>query len=143
VHWQYEPDSSAGFHRIGFYSNVDPSFLPAQYRADGDAVSLYVERAYPAGQRPSDSEVARYQSEVIAELRQREYLGEVHVVDPSWVDVAYTWRYPGSSWRTQAMEALAKHGIAQVGRYGTWHFQGIADSVSDGYVAGRRFCADA
>jgi protoporphyrinogen oxidase len=75
---------------------------------------------------------------VVAELQERDYLGEVHVIDPSWVEVAYTWRYPGSGWRTQAIEALAAHGIHQVGRYGTWHFQGIADSIRDGYAAGRR-----
>ncbi|HEX4432870.1 MAG TPA: FAD-dependent oxidoreductase [Frankiaceae bacterium] len=138
VHWQYEPDSRAGFHRIGFYSNVDAGFLPARYRATGGAVSLYVERAYPAGQRPSNEEIACYQREVVAELQERDYLGEVHVIDPSWVEVAYTWRYPGSGWRTQAIEALAAHGIHQVGRYGTWHFQGIADSIRDGYAAGRR-----
>ncbi len=138
VHWQYEPDSDAGFHRIGFYSNVDATFLPAPYRASGRAVSLYVERAYPAGLRPSEQEVARYAQEVIDELQQRGYLGEVHVVDPSWVEVAYTWRYPGSCWRGRAIDALAEQGIHQVGRYGSWHFQGIADSIRDGDAAGRR-----
>lgn len=28
-HWVYIPKSKAGFHRVGFYSNVDSSFLPS------------------------------------------------------------------------------------------------------------------
>ena len=31
-HWLYIPDSRSGFHRIGYYSNVDPPlFLPKAY----------------------------------------------------------------------------------------------------------------
>jgi hypothetical protein len=31
---------------------------------------------------------------------------------------------------------LAANGITQVGRYATWSFQGIADSIRDGRLAG-------
>ena len=31
-HWVYIPKSRASFHRVGFYSNVDASFLPAPFR---------------------------------------------------------------------------------------------------------------
>ena len=36
-HWIYVPDSRSGFHRIGFYSNVDVGFLPARYAASARA----------------------------------------------------------------------------------------------------------
>jgi hypothetical protein len=136
VHWLYEPASQAGFHRIGFYSHVDDHFLPVSRR--GSAVSLYVERAYPGGQRPSGPDVERYQRAVIDELQARAFIGEVDVADPSWVDAAYTWRGVGSSWRTLAIEALAHHGIEPVGRYARWHFQGMAESLADGMAAGAR-----
>jgi protoporphyrinogen oxidase len=141
VHWQYEPDSAAGFHRVGFYSNVDTSFLPKQFRGGGRAVSLYVERAYPAGCRPDQTALDDYAAAVVSELRERGYITEVHVVDPSWVDVAYTWRYPHSQWQERAINALAAVGIQQAGRYGCWHFQGIADSISDGYRYGNALAA--
>ena len=32
--------------------------------------------------------------------------------------------------------ALEAHGIYQVGRYGRWAFQGIADSIRDGFIVG-------
>lgn len=135
AHWQYEPDSSSGFHRIGFYSNVDPDFLPAGCR-NGSHVSMYVERAFIGGQSPSPVEIHGYIESVIDELQTREYIGRAEVVDPSWVEVAYTWRSPGSRWRERALQALTATGIQQVGRYGRWHFQGIADSIRDGLQAG-------
>jgi len=135
AHWQYEPDSRSGFHRIGFYSNVDPGFLPSGRRC-GSHVSMYVERAFAGGQRPSPVDVASYIESVIGELQSRGYVGRTEVVHPSWVDVAYTWRFPGSRWRERAIEALAGIGIQQVGRYARWQFQGIADSIQEGFETG-------
>ena len=34
---------------------------------------------------------------------------------------------------------LEDKGIYQIGRYGRWRFQGIADSIRDGFVAGSSF----
>ncbi|HEX8091509.1 MAG TPA: FAD-dependent oxidoreductase, partial [Blastocatellia bacterium] len=56
-HWLYIPRTASGFHRAGFYSNVDASFLPASRRKNGDGVSVYVERAFAGGTKPLDVEV--------------------------------------------------------------------------------------
>jgi protoporphyrinogen oxidase len=143
AHWQYEPDAHSSFHRIGFYSNVDRSFLPRASRQDGDHVALYVERAFPPGSAPTATEIAEYSEAVITELRQRDYIGATDVVSPSWVEVAYTWRIPGSRWREKAIAALGAEGIRQVGRYGRWHFQGIADSVREGLAIAEEQVANA
>jgi hypothetical protein len=37
------------------------------------------------------------------------------------------------------MRVLEDKGIYQIGRYGRWRFQGIADSIRDGFVAGSSF----
>ncbi len=138
-HWLYIPRSDSGFHRVGFYSNVDRSFLPASARAAGDRVSIYIERAYPAGAQPDAANVANYCANVVRELQQWGFIGEAEVVHPTWVDVAYTWSWPGSPWKQQALRALEEAGIYQVGRYGRWIFQGIADSIRDGFIAGNGF----
>lgn len=135
AHWQYEADSASGFHRIGFYSNVDPSFLPRPHRRRSSHVSLYVERAYLPSDRPTPEQTTAYSDAVVAELRERGYVEDVEVVDPSWVEMAYTWQLPASRWRNQALAALQRHGIHSIGRYGAWKFQGIADSVRDGLAA--------
>jgi len=138
-HWVYVHPSRAGFHRVGFYSNVDEIFLPSSRRDAGTHVSLYVERALVGGDRCEGREREHYVAAVINELRQWEYIDEVEVVDTTWIDTAYTWSWVGSNWRQQALTALAARGIHSIGRYGHWVFQGIAESFSEGRRAGARF----
>jgi hypothetical protein len=130
------PRHACGFHRVGFYSNVDESFLPASSRKNKDRVSIYIERAYPAGKKPSAEQIASYIDATIAELKQWGFVDEVEVADPTWVEVAYTWAWPGSRWRSKALQLLEKRDVAMVGRYGRWIFQGIADSLRDGLYVG-------
>ncbi len=142
-HWLYIPHSEAGFHRVGFYSNVDPSFLPAAAGRAGDRISIYVERSFSGGARPPDAAIEEYSGKTVEELREWGFIGRAEVVHPTWIDVAYTWSWPGSSWKAEALRLLQDRGIYQVGRYGRWLFQGIADSIRDGFVAGSSFrCLD-
>ena len=138
-HWLYIPHSGAGFHRVGFYSNVDRSFLPASARESGNRVSIYVERAFRAGDRPDHDAIAAYCTRVVEELQRWGFIGAAEVVHPTWVEVAYTWSWPGSRWKQCAIQALEQAGVYQIGRYGRWIFQGIADSIRDGFVAGSSF----
>lgn len=138
-HWLYVPCSKSGFHRVGFYSNVDRSFLPVGARDSGDKVSIYVERAFPPEKKPDAGEIDACCTQIVDELQQWGFIETAEVVHPTWVDVAYTWSWPGSAWPRQAMQALEAVGIYQTGRYGRWLFQGIADSIRDGFVAGSCF----
>jgi hypothetical protein len=94
---------------VGFYSNVDQSFLPKSSRGSGSRVSLYVEKAYPEGHKPSADEMSVYSRELVKELQAWGWIGQVDVLDPTWIEVAYTW---------------------------SWVFQGIADSIRDGLTVG-------
>ncbi|MFQ5568342.1 MAG: protoporphyrinogen/coproporphyrinogen oxidase [Rhodothermales bacterium] len=138
-HWLYVPDSEAGFFRIGCYSNVEEAFLPQSARVQRDRVSFYVERAFPGAEQPSSDEIDAYAGTVIEELRARGFIEEAEVVDPTWIDVAYTWSWPGSTWRTRTLKTLEAQDILMVGRYGRWIFQGIADSIRDGFMMGAAF----
>ncbi|MCA9872089.1 MAG: FAD-dependent oxidoreductase [Anaerolineales bacterium] len=138
-HWLYNPDAQSGFHRVGFYSNVDRSFLPQSAQEANDRVSIYVERAFVGGTSPSPEEVQQYADAVVAELQAWGFIEEAEVVDPTWIDVAYTWAWPGSTWKAQALRTLQDAGIFQVGRYARWIFQGIADSIKEGFYAGASF----
>jgi len=64
------------------------------------------------------------------------------VTDPTWIDVAYTWAWPGSQWRARAMRRLEEQDTYPAGRYGRWVFQGIAESVRDGFMVGSSFRAN-
>jgi protoporphyrinogen oxidase len=131
AHWVYMPRTASGFHRVGFYSNVADSFLPA---GASDRVALYAERTYRGGDRPASGAESAALGAAIAELQAIGYIGAVDVVDGSWIDVAYTWRRPGSTWVEDGCRALHAVGIEPVGRYAQWRFQGIADSVRDGFA---------
>ncbi len=130
-HWIYFPTSLSGFHRVGFYSNVDKDFLPLSKR-NGDYVSLYVEKAFPGGNKPNNEEIQKLIQSMIDELQQFGFIGDVDVVDPTWIDVAYTWSYPDSNWKEEMLSKLLEHNIHPLGRYATWKFQGILDSLNDG-----------
>jgi protoporphyrinogen oxidase len=140
-HWVYVPASKAGFHRVGFYSNVDASFLPKSSRKSSEHVSIYVERAYPEGMKPDAAEVSAYSRNATQELQEWGWVREIDVVDPTWIEVAYTWSWAGSLWRQQALAALEARDIYPVGRYARWVFQGIADSLRDGLMAGGAMAA--
>jgi len=139
-HWLYCPKSRSGFHRVGFYSNVAPSFLPMGSRERQDKVSVYVERAYRCSAEPDSDDVEQYKRSVVGELQEWGFLGQPEVVDATWIDVAYTWKRPDSQWRIKALGLLEEHGIHMVGRFARWRFQGIAESIRDGFVAGASFC---
>jgi protoporphyrinogen oxidase len=134
-HWIYIPHSKAGFYRVGFYSNVESSFLPNSSSKSKERVALYIERSYAGGERPTEQEIDAYSAKVVNELKEWQFIEEAEVVDPSWVEVAYTWSWPGSSWRGQALRRLEENDIIMAGRYGRWRFQGIADSIRDGLFA--------
>ena len=135
-HWLYLPGSRSGFHRIGFYSNVDVSFLPRSAQASNNRVSIYLERAYEGGRKPTPEEIREYSQRAVRELQDGGFMGDPEVVDPTWIDVAYTWSWPGSKWRAAALKVLEEHDIQMVGRYARWVFQGIADSIRDGFFVG-------
>ena len=135
--WVYIPKSRSGFHRVGFYSNVDRMFLPKKHRKSNGHVSVYVERAYPDGFEISKKEMTKVSRQIIKELQDWQWIGKVDVFDPTWIETAYTWSWPDSLWKEKVLAELEKHGIIQIGRYGKWVFQGIADSISDGLKLGR------
>ncbi len=138
-HWLYIPDSESRFHRVGFYTNVDVSFMPKSSRKANNRVSIYVEKAYQNGKKPSAKEIKKYSDSVVKELKSWGFISKAETVDPTWIDVAYTWSMPGSTWREQAIKELEKKGVYQIGRYGRWVFQGIAESIQDGFFIGGAF----
>jgi hypothetical protein len=91
---------------------------------------------YVGGQVPSEPEVQEYSAATVRELQEWEFIESAEVVDPTWIDVAYTWSWPGSQWRSAALKILEEHDIQMVGRYARWVFQGIADSLRDGLYLG-------
>jgi protoporphyrinogen oxidase len=135
-HWLYIPDSLTGFHRVGYYSNVDPLFLPDRFRNHERYGSLYIEFAFMPDKRPSRNQIEDLIKKTEAELQEWGFIKRVLVSDSTWIDVAYTWQRPESRWVLNSIERLKNHGIISAGRYGRWNFQGILESLKEGIFEG-------
>jgi len=135
-HWLYVPDSITGFHRIGYYSNVDQIFLPEKMRNLQKFGSIYIEFAFRGGERPSGDRIKKLITNTEAELKSLGLIKKAIVVDSTWIEVAYTWKKPNSNWVNDVISNLAKFDILSIGRYGRWSFQGIAESLKEGILEG-------
>jgi protoporphyrinogen oxidase len=121
-HWLYVPYCKSGFFRVGFYSNVEPTFAPE------GKVGIYVEKAY---YQRGQANLSKYEAMVVKELQDWGFIKNVEIIEHNWVDCAYTWSIKEKAAEEQ-IKMLKKHNIESIGRYGKWKFQGIAQSITDG-----------
>jgi len=118
-HWLYIPFCKSGFHRVGFYSNIDESFAPR------NLTSIYIEWSYINGHQFS-------RQNTIKELKDWGFINEVLSTDVKVIPISYTWKYPNDTTREDILNEITMLGITQIGRYGRWKFQGIAESIKEG-----------
>jgi protoporphyrinogen oxidase len=136
-HWVYISKSRSGFHRIGYYSNVDRAFLPTKYRNE-KYVSAYIEKTFRGGHNEGlnlDKEVF----DILNEAMDLGLIGEVVLYDYNFIEIAYTWERPGSKWVDEATHFLEENSIIPIGRYGKWgRIEGIVESMEDSLKSCRR-----
>lgn len=120
-HWIYFPEGKYCFYRVGFYSNIIPS----------DKMSLYVEIGFKSDAE-IDVEGMLYQT--LSGLREAQILhGEkliswhFVVMNPAYVHVSKL----GINEVKNQKEALAKHNIFTIGRYGSWNYSSIEDNMKE------------
>lgn len=126
-HWLYIPFCKSGFYRIGFYSNVEEDKAPT------GKVGIWVEMAL-RDVSYTDLDIEAIEDEVVEELQRWGFIGEVDVVDPTWVPCAYTWMR-SISHRDEQLKWLKERDIISIGRYGRWHFCGMTQSIEMGFKA--------
>jgi len=95
-----------------------------------------VERSFKQGTKISSAEIDQYKEAVITELQDLGFIKDVEAIDPTWIEVAYTWSWPESKWKQESIDKLENNGVYPVGRYARWKFQGIADSIRQGLMVG-------
>ncbi len=123
-HWLYVPFCKSLFHRVGFYTNVEPSKAPE------GKVGLSVELAF-CGWDYEDLDVPFIIRNIVEELQSWGWIKDVIVTDPTWVKVAYTYSRAWDEVETH-LEWLKRRDIISIGRYGKWKFCGLAESIQDG-----------
>ncbi len=137
-HWLYISKSKNNFHRVGFYSNIEKTFLPLSQRYNDTRVSIYVEKSYLPESKPSKEEAEKLSNQIAEELKSWGWIADIEALSYNLIDVCYTWRNPGSKWVEEATQVLESENIYPVGRYAKWSLtEAIADSIRDGFIAGR------
>jgi len=127
-HWAYFAEEKWPFYRVGVFSNAMPSMAPI------DCSSLYVElsvdektKTVAPNKRVAE---ALFETGVIGAIEDIKFM-ERRQIDPAYVifDHAY-------SSATECIHAYLKaHTIHSCGRYGSWIYNAMEDSLIAGRVA--------
>lgn len=119
IHWLYIPNKKYWFYRVGFYDNI----------LDSDKMSIYVE----IGLR-SDEKINKESKldEVITELREVGIIDDQKLISYSIIEMnpAYVHINRNSNIYVKKMKKkLRENDIYSIGRYGSWKYCSIEDSM--------------
>jgi protoporphyrinogen oxidase len=128
-HWMYVPEKRFPFYRVGIFSNAMESMAP---RSGG---SFYVELA---DRGPVSETAIRESAQGLAEMGAIRSSDDVLFADAREIDYAYVVFDDHYYAATSAIFAfLESHGIYSRGRYGSWTYNSMEDSL----LAGREVAA--
>lgn len=128
-HWVYVPEARFPFYRVGIYSNAVASMAPP------DGGSFYVELA---DRGPIGAAAVRESAQGLAAMGAIASPDDVLFADARDIDYAYVVFDDHYYAATSAIFAfLEAHGIYSRGRYGSWTYNSMEDSL----LAGREVAA--
>jgi len=126
-HWVYVPERRYPFYRVGVYSNAAAHMAPA------GGSSLYVELASRTA--PSSRQI----TEIIAGLKAIDLISNTNDIlfaRPRTIEYAYViYDQNHQATRRFLLSFLASKGIHSIGRYGSWVYNSMEDSILEGRSA--------
>ncbi len=134
-HWVYYPQKEICFFRVGFFHNFSSCLAPP------DKSSLYIEVAYSENMPIDKSEIV---CRIKKDLRKVGVIGKddkICVEDIN--DIKYGYPIYDKNYslaRKEILKFLLKNNIIPCGRYGSWRYMSIEESVLDGMHAANRIC---
>jgi protoporphyrinogen oxidase len=138
AHWVYVPQAEYPFYRVGAYSNLSTGTCPPGHSA------LYVEVAIP-GDAVHDLDLAGdLEPRVLDALERIGWISRDAIVCQvsTVIPCAYIHHTHDRDERVVAIrDRLAAHGVHVMGRYGTWDYTSMEDSILDGIDTARRVLA--
>ncbi|MCX5696733.1 MAG: FAD-dependent oxidoreductase [Candidatus Omnitrophica bacterium] len=125
-HWVYFPDEDFCFFRAGFYHNFSSSLVPQ------DKSSLYIEVSY-SREKPVDKN--NLIPAIKKDLKRVGLMGEGDTVCAEDVnDIKYGYPIYDEHYaavRSAIIKYLAKNAILPCGRYGSWRYFSMEDTILD------------
>ena len=130
-HWIYFPDKDIIFYRLGFFSSFSSSLAPEGHS------SLYTEVSYlkkkPYKGTTGLTERIKKDLVTVKIIKGMSRASVVQVNDIKYGYVVYDRDYSKS--RKIILEYLQKNNISSVGRFGSWSYFSMEDSILDGRQA--------
>jgi len=126
-HWVYFPDKDFCFFRAGFYHNFSASLAPQ------DKSSLYVEVSY-SKDKPVDKgsikAAIKEDLKKVGLMDQGDRICAEEANDIKYGYPIYDENYAAA--RNGIIKYLSKHSILPCGRYGSWRYFSMEDTIMDG-----------
>jgi protoporphyrinogen oxidase len=133
--WIYVPDRSVPFYRVGAYSHISDGVCPSGHS------SVYVEVGLPSEEADRPGLVADLEPRVCNALHDLGWVRREAVVCrvTHLIRCAYVHLTPERETVLPAIvERLERHGVFPIGRYGTWDYTSMEDSILSGIDTARR-----
>jgi protoporphyrinogen oxidase len=135
-HWTYFPERDYVFYRVGYISNYAPGMAPEGH------CSLTAE----VTRRPEEGKEPDLEDRVIQDLTRAGMIKgarQVELIHTMRLDPAYVvFDRERQAALPLLFDYLMKHRIMPVGRYGTWNYMGMEDSLLHGIQAASRIKAE-
>jgi protoporphyrinogen oxidase len=123
ISWIYFPEKKFTFYRVGFYSSFAADFC------EQGETSLYVEIAY----RDNVPDISELYSRTIHQLQQIGIISsEDDILEHCIFNIPNAYVTYDCNWktsRTNVHEWLHMHDIYSIGRYGSWEYSDMEDSM--------------
>jgi protoporphyrinogen oxidase len=133
-HWVYVPEPEIPFYRIGFPHNFSPSLVPQ------GRTSAYAEISYRENHSWKEETLV---SLVLSGMKKMGFgVSEPDVEVVKIMDIKYAYVIYDSN-REKSLKAINEYleanGIKAAGRFGTWSYLSMEDSIRDGITAAESF----
>jgi len=126
-HWVYFPKTETPFFRVGFYHNFSSSIAPKNKGA------LYVEAAYSKNRPIDRKDMVKMIVKELSRLDIIDSADNICVKDLN--DIKYGYPIYDMNYahiRKGILDYLASFGVIGCGRYGSWRYFSMEDSICDG-----------
>jgi protoporphyrinogen oxidase len=131
-HWIYFPDRKIPFYRVGSLSNISHHLAPENHS------SIWVEISYRKS-KPEDSIV----DAVVSNLEQVGLLKKESIEHVSSLDIPYAYPIHDINREDivkQIEDFLKKHNIILAGRFGSWKYSYMEESILEGKKVALELC---